>query len=46
MDENMQDRVFEGRIGGMSMCFPTPIHQVELDRTAECTAAVDSNNGI
>src|ERR1051326_2165869 len=45
-DEDMEDRVVEGRVRGMPVCFPAAICKIEFDSAANWVAAVDANGGV
>ena len=46
MNEDVQDRVVEGGVGGVAVCFPAAIRQVELDRAADRIAAIEPDDGV
>ena len=46
MNENVQDRVVEGWVGGVTVGFPAAICQVELDRAADGIAAIKSDDSV
>ena len=46
MNEDVQDRVVEGGVGGVTVRFPAAICQVELDRAADRFAGIESDDGV
>src|SRR5262245_4707146 len=46
INKNVEHGVIEGRVGGMSMCFPAAIREIELDGATDWAAIVQPNNGI
>ena len=46
MNEDVQDRVVEGRVGGVAVRFPAAIGQVELDRAANRFAGIEPDDGV
>ena len=46
MNEDVQNRVVEGGVGGVAVRFPTAIGQVELDRAADRVAGIEPDDGV